>query len=660
MLLLATITLALLASARAAQPARAGEYRVRLTSTSGAHWSTYGTGPFIVSPNRVASGKGVFAPGNYRSWRANVVGAGARIVGGTMRIGVTTPNANMRGRIVAGTGSSSTVVHEEYGTGGVERSFPPGTYDWVQFDISSTGSVTTSAPSQDHVDLQFVELVMRDDVPPVLEGLSMPAPGTWYSASACIPFTIRLTDQGGGLLRSQVRRASDGAIVTELGTTQVESPKPGPTEQHLSDCIAPGERGHGDTTFIATVWDVSGVARELAFTVRADHHPPAIGAGPADGARFTIARPELSFSVVDDGSGLAGVSATVDGAPVAISMNAGVATLQTGDLSRGDHVVAVAASDATGNASRIERRISVVDSTKPTLSLTSPGARGDATFTLAARAGDDMSGIDPASWSVQVDGAAAAFTVGADAITGKLGPLAGGTHRIDIGVSDRAGNRATVTHSYYVVLPAPAPASPTEPRPASATAPPPPGRSGVFLVDAPRAAVRFGQVATVSVHVVRDGTPVAGQRVTSRRDAHELASAVTDADGVARVRVPARAPGRYDAIADGMGFDPVRLPIRVAPRVVITTSTLRPKVGQRVRLSGRIFPALRGRVISVEARIGGVWFPIRRIARTNVAGRFATTVVSATPGPVHVRVKLKPKGAWAGTISNARLLRVHR
>lgn len=649
--------LALVAPLLVPASARAGNYTVRLTSTSGTHWSTYGTGPFIVSPGRVASGKGVFGPGDYRSWRAQVVGSGARIVGGTVRVGVTTPNAHMRGRIVVGTGNAPVVVDESYGTGALERAIPGGPHDWVQFDISSTGSVTTGASGQDHVDLQFVDLVLNDTVPPVLEGLSLPAPGTWHGAGTCVPFTIRVSDQGGGLLRSQVRRASDGAIVTELGTTQVQSPKPGPTEQHLTDCIAPGERAHGDTTFVATTWDVSGVARELAFTMRADHVAPTITGGPADGSRITDThRPSLAFAVADQGSGLAGVSATVDGAPVHVSVSGGVATLHIGDLSRDTHVVAVAASDGAGNATRIERRITIADDAPPTVTVTSPGARGGASVELAVTARDDLSGVDPSTWTVGVDGSEVAFDGRTDGATARLGPLAPGAHRIDVGVRDRAGNLASVVHAYYVVPP------PT-PGPAAAPAPDPPsqpGRSGTFLVDSPRTAVAFGRTATVSVHVVRNGDAVVGQRVTARRDGHELATSVTDADGVARVAVPASKPGTYDAIAEGMGYEAVALPIRVAPRVVITASTLRPRVGQRVRIGGRLFPALRGRTVSVEARVGGVWFPVRRTARTNVAGRFATTVVSATPGPIHVRVKVKPAGRWVGAISNVRLLRVRR
>jgi hypothetical protein len=635
--------------------AAADDYVVRLGSTSGSHWSTYGAGPFLVSPGRVASGKGTFAAGNYRSWRAQVVGTGSRIVGGRVRIGVTTPNQFMRGRIVVGTGNVPVVVHEEFGTGAVERAIPSGPHDWVQFDISSTSAVTTGSPSEDRVDLQFVELVLRDGVPPALEPLALPAAGAWHGAGVCIPFSIRLTDQGGGLLRSQVRRASDGRVVTELGTTQVESPKPGPGEQHLSDCIQPGEHGHGDTAFVATAWDVSGVARELAFTVRADHRPPSIVGGPADGARITTPTPAVTFEVTDEGTGLAGVSATLDGSAVPVTMSAGVATVQVGTLARGQHVVALAAADGAGNTTRVERRVTVADDTPPALVVTSPGARGEATTSLIVRASDDHSGVDPASWTLAVDGAATAFRADAAQLTASLGPLAPGSHRIDVVVQDVAGNRATTTHAYYVVPPPPPPGA--EPGAAAAA---PPGRSGAFLVDAPRTPVAHGRRATVTVHVARDGGSVPGQLVTVRRDGVQLATGITDDDGVARVTFTAMRPGRYDALADGMGFEPVELGVRVAPRIVITTSTARPLVGERVRLGGRIFPALRGRRVIVEARVGGVWFPVRQASASTVTGRFSSAVVSAAPGPIRVRVRLKPTGAWAATVSNERLLQVTR
>ncbi|MCW2920701.1 MAG: regulator of chromosome condensation [Thermoleophilia bacterium] len=671
--LITTLVLSLAAfSAFAMHPvashAAAGDYAVRFTTTGGSHWESYGRGPFIAVANRVYSGQANFAMGDYRSWRAGVLGSGSRIIGGRVGISLTTPTANMRGRIVAGTGNSPVELYDSDGTGNVERSFT-GTYDWVQFDLRSAAAVSTTAVAQNSVDLRFVELTLHDSVPPALAPISLPDPGRWYGAGDCIPYTVRVTDQGGGLLRSQVRRASDGAVVFELASPQAESTKPGLNEQHVADCIHPTERGHGDTTFVVTTWDVGGTARELVFSVRADHQVPTIAGGPADGARMTTTTPTIAFEVADVGAGLAGVSGSLDGAAVPVTMSAGVATVQVGDLARGTHVIAIAAVDGAGNATRVERRVTVADDAPPVMAVASPGARGESSITLTVKASDDQSGIDPVSWTAKLDGTTIAFTADATQLSAKLGPLADGAHRIDVTVRDLAGNLATMAHAYYVIPPPPPPAPAPAPSSAElagtaaaaaaaavATANTP-GRSGVALVDGPRGAVGHGRTATVTIQVVRDGGPVGSQLVEVRRDDAVIGSGLTDAAGVVRIAFVAAKPGRYQAVAVGQALEPLALGVRVAPRLVITTSLARPRVGQRVLITGRMYPAIRGRRVAVEAKVDGVWFPIRRAASTDGTGRFRSSVTPTSPGPVTIRVRLLAVGAWAPAVSNLRVLR---
>ena len=664
-LVVALLALTALPRASSAAP---GDYAVRFTSTSGAHWQSYGRGPFIAVANRVYSGQANFAMGDYRSWRASVLGSGSRIIAGRVGIGLTTPTANMRGRIVVGTGNSPVEIYDGDGTGNAERSFT-GTYDWVQFDLRSAAAVSTTGVAQNSVDLRFVELTLHDAVPPALAPISLPDPGRWFSAGDCIPYTVRVTDQGGGLLRSQVRRAGDGAVVHELASPQVESTKPGLNEQHVGDCIHPSERGHGDTTFVVTTWDVGGTARELVFNVRADHQAPTITGGPTDGARLATTTPTVAFEVADVGSGLASVPATLDGSPVPVTMSAGVATVQVGELTRGTHVVAITAVDSAGNATRVERRLTVADDVPPTLSVASPGARGEASLTLTVKASDDQSGVDPVTWIAKLDGTAIAFTADSAQLSAKLGPLADGAHRFDVSVRDHAGNLATIAHAYYVVPPPPPPAPAPAPSSAElagtaaaaaaaavATANTP-GRSGVALVDGPRGAVGHGRTATVTVQVVRDGGPVASQLVEVRRDGAAIGSGLTDAAGVVRISFVAAKPGRHQAVAVGQALEPLALGIRVAPRLVIATSLSRPRVGQRVTVTGRMFPAIRGRRVALEAKVDGVWFPIRRVASTDGTGRFRSSVTPTSPGPVTIRVRLLAVGAWAPATSNLRVLR---
>ncbi|MCW2928026.1 MAG: putative hemagglutinin/hemolysin/adhesin-related protein [Thermoleophilia bacterium] len=629
-----------------AAPAAAGDYTVRLTSTSGSHWSSYGRGPFVAVPKQVHSGVGAFTAGDYRSWRVVVPGEGSRIVGGRIVATIATPNAAMAGRILVGTGNTPVVLYDGAGTGTVARDVTSGAHDWMQFDIRSTGATTTSRVAENTMTLASAELVLRDSVPPVIAPIALPAPTAWHRADACIGFSIRLTDQGGGLLRSQVRRAADGVVVSELAAVQVESPKPGPNEQHLNDCIQPHERGHGDTAFIATVWDVGGTSRELGFTVRADQRPPAISGGPSDGERFTTRTPAIAFGVGDDGAGLASASATIDGAAVPVAVNGDTARLAVGELSIGTHTVALSLADGAGNGTSVQRRIVVADTTAPTLTLDSPGARGDSVAWLSVRAVDDMAGIDPTTWVATLNGEPVRVDADASHLTASIGPLAPGMQRIDVRVADRSGNVSTLTHAYSVVS-APVPSMPEVG-----------ARTGGFLVDGPKATVTWGTQQTVAIYVARNGRPLGGQLVELRQGDAVFGSSTSDEHGVARVTFRVGAPGTYRAWVVGMAMDPVDVPLRVAPRLVITTSATKPRVGQRVVIRGRIEPAIRGRRVAVEARIGGVWYPIRRAASTGADGRFASSVVATTKGTVFVRVRLLAVASWAPAISNQRALTV--
>jgi hypothetical protein len=644
-LALLAMLLACLAAASTAS-AGPGDYSVRLSTTSGSFWTTYGRGPFIATAQRVYSGIGIFDAGDYKAWRAVVPGEGARIVGGRITVTMTTPGATMQGRILVGTGNTPVVLYDGGADGAVERTITSGAHDWMQFDLRSTGHATTSRVAENAVNFSSAELVLHDSVPPVLEPLALPPATQWFGAGACIPFSIRLTDQGGGLLRSQVRRASDGVVVSELGTTQQQNLKPGPTEQHLEDCIQPSERGHGDTLFIATVWDVGGTARELAFSVRADHRAPTIGGGPADGTRFTVARPELAFEVGDEGAGIAGISATIDGAPVEVATSGTSARLVTGPLSIGTHGVAISVTDGAGNSTRVERRIAVADAASPTLTLDSPAERGEATAYLSVRAGDDMSGVDPATWVASVNGEPVTVSADAEHLTATLGPLAPGRQRIDVRVADHAGNVATLTRTYEV---------------ASAAVPSMPdigARTGAFVVDAPRTTVTYGAAVSVAVYVARNGRPMSGQTVEVRREGVAYGSATTDDAGIAHVAFHAGAPGAWQAWVVGLQLDPADVPLRVAPKLVVRAKNARPRAGQRVALVGRIEPAIRGRRVAVEARIGGTWYPIRRAASTGADGSFRSSVVATTPGRVWVRVRILAVGSWAPAVSNQQALRV--
>lgn len=645
--------LSLVPSAGAAQ----GDYSVRLTDTAGSHWGTFGGLPFITTSGRVYSGSAQFAQGDYKSWRLTIGGQGTvRLVGGEIAAAIETPDAPMQGRLIVGTGGVNTVLYDGGATGTVRRTIPAGPFDWLQFDLRSTSSVRTGGVGTNWIDLTYVDLQLRDTVSPAIVPISLPAPTAWHGAGACIPFSLRTTDQGSGVGRVIVRNAATGIVVSDITTPRVAAPRPAPGEQVVGDCIAPAERGHGDTTFIATAWDIGGNSRDFAFAVRADQAAPSIAGGPAEGARFTVAQPGITFEVADQGAGLASVTASIDGRGVGVDVHGTTAGIDVGTLAIGSHVVVVQAVDGAGNATTVQRRISVADATPPALAVTSPGARGTANATVVVRASDDMSGIDAASWTLVVDDQRAPFRGDAEQLVATLERLDGGTHRIDVTVRDRAGNRGTTSHAYYVVVPEVAPTPAPTPTAAASRAP---GRTGISLVDGPRTPVAFGARASVTVHVARDGAPVGSQLVEVRHGSIVAGSGITDEDGIARLRVAARKPGAYRAHAVGMGVDPVDVGIRVAPRLVLSVATARPAVGRRVALTGRMYPALRGRRVSIEAQVGGVWYPVGRTAVVNARGAFRGSVVAMSRARVAVRVRIKAVSPWAGAVSNARTMVAH-
>jgi hypothetical protein len=82
-------------------------------------------------------------------------------------------------------------------------------------------------------------------------------------------------------------------------------------------------------------------------TLVLDATGPSVGiSSPVDGATYTTdATPSVTAAISDDGSGVAGSSATSDGKPIAIG-----GTIDTFLLDPGLHTVAVTATDALGNA----------------------------------------------------------------------------------------------------------------------------------------------------------------------------------------------------------------------------------------------------------------------------------------------------------------------
>jgi hypothetical protein len=172
----------------------------------------------------------------------------------------------------------------------------------------------------------------------------------------------------------------------------------------------------------------------LTGTTGCDTTPPTVAlSSPADGARVKQdAELVVDFSCSDTGgSGLAScVGSVADGAP-----------LDTSEL--GEVSVTVTALDHAGNQTVVTHTVTVVDETKPTISVTTPVAGAE--YELGEQVLADYSCADEPNGS-GLDSCAGSVANGAAVDTGSLGDKT-----FTVNASDAAGNTASKSVTYTVV-----------------------------------------------------------------------------------------------------------------------------------------------------------------------------------------------------------------
>jgi hypothetical protein len=172
----------------------------------------------------------------------------------------------------------------------------------------------------------------------------------------------------------------------------------------------------------------------LTGTTGCDTTPPTVAlSSPADGARVKQgAELDVDFSCSDTGgSGLAScVGSVADGA-----------ALDTSEL--GEVSVTVTALDHAGNRTVVTHTVTVVDQTKPTISVTTPVA--GAQYELGEQVLADYSCADEPTGS-GLDSCVGSVANGAAVDTGSLGDKT-----FTVNASDEAGNTASKSVTYTVV-----------------------------------------------------------------------------------------------------------------------------------------------------------------------------------------------------------------
>lgn len=656
--------------------AGAAPYRVDYGPALGTGWSTLQAPGFSVGGNVVATTGQPIAAGNFAARVFTLPSDDLVIRGGTVDVSHTTGQGTMAVvNIVESIGATS--MYRGSGTGTKSVAIPASTAQSLQVGLLANSPVSGNPAST--VSITSASLLVNDRTPPSLTPSNVPSPLQWYPAATCIPTSFYVVDTDSGVMSTRLRAVSGDTTLHDWAATPVVGPRPGAASRSATGCVPDTARPHGTAQFQFVATNASGGTASATFSIRTDRHAPTIGDGPVDRVDQEAPHALAPFRVTDADSGLAHVTARVDGTPVtATTSDFGVVQLGSAPLGPGVHVVELAATDAVGNVATTERRINVVDTTPPVLERVTPGDGGATSFDLSLRARDAVSGIRASSWSVTVNGGPIAGSGDADAFTATVGSLAPGVHRIEAAVSDLAGNRATAAFTYVASAPADMPkdiadqvaqhvtsqtsqtvtatsAGMGEPGAANGGVGTSNGSLGAWIVRGASTSATFGMPAEVTVFVARSGRAVAGRRVSVQRAGIELATATTGDDGLARIGYTAGVPGAHGVVVEGL--DAMALQVHIAPRVLLTASRSA-KRGAKVRVAGRLQPALSGHALVLEARSGSGWFVVRRGVKTGRGGTFATTFTANARGRFQLRVRVSARAGWESTTSSPALLTV--
>ena len=282
-----------------------------------------------------------------------------------------------------------------------------------------------------------VPLTVRVDAgAPALAGHTPSAPTSNRRAS--VAFTV---DPGPSGLAS-LSAALDGISMEVDGSTATLQPA--------------ADLAYGTHTVTWRASDIAGNTRDAFWTFQViDTDLPVLSqAVPVAGAAFEDRRPQIGFRLEDAGSGIDPGSLRVlldgaDVAPLGTFADGVFAMTPAGDLQFDTHEVRVLVSDRSGNAMPpAVWRFSVDDRTAPVLGDVRPDdgeAGSDRTPAISVAVADAGVGIDPAGFSLTLDGTQVADL--AAFATGRLtyvpaGPLAFGEHVVVATASDAAGNRS--------------------------------------------------------------------------------------------------------------------------------------------------------------------------------------------------------------------------
>jgi RHS repeat-associated protein len=190
-----------------------------------------------------------------------------------------------------------------------------------------------------------------------------------------------------------------------------------------------------------------------------DTQPPTILLGPSLPNSPVNVNPSLSGTVTDTQTGVSTLKVSLDGgAFTTVTLNAGgqftlTTGLPTGGTADGVHSVRLRATDRAGNIADVFAGTFTLDTTPPSLVLTSPasGASTNTNITVTGQASDALAGLSKVELSLD-GGSLAPLTLNATggftkSTTLALDGTADGSHTVLVRATDEAGNvkQASVT-----------------------------------------------------------------------------------------------------------------------------------------------------------------------------------------------------------------------
>jgi len=214
-----------------------------------------------------------------------------------------------------------------------------------------------------------------------------------------------------------------------------------------------------DAGNVTTVDDTdTSLGESLRLQVKEKVAPVISITAPTASQMLTNNKPTIQFAVTDDDSGVNPdtISITVDGTKItsgitktASGSGYSCSYTLTSALSDGNHTIKVDASDYDGNAASQKSVTFTVDTTPPSLSVTSP-TEGSVTNTASCtvKGTTNDATTSPVTVTVKLNnGAASEVTVGSDGSFSKALTLAAGVNTITVVAKDGAGKTTTITRT---------------------------------------------------------------------------------------------------------------------------------------------------------------------------------------------------------------------